>query len=765
MAPKRQKSAIARTPNNQDVNLSEATARKNEKASSASRAIRNTHERSSPSGEDDDFEEDDEEDDDEDEEDEDEDDDDEEEEDEGVDDNGGFDEKFLAQLMAMNPIFSNKSGQPDVSSQIALEAPSNGTASSTNKDDPVSTRSLTASHGTPFPNMPAYASAASTPSNEFYDGAINFLTEVLGSSDPSMWNSAESQQNQNGWPSDQQFSTVQNAASPAPTQAQFKNLQPLIGNLIARLKGQPVDESEQGARVLEDDLVVLLQSLMAQRQAQEERKNTQKSDNGKNNGTPRAEVQRKQAQTPQQQTMSQPNAGFPTMDEINALAASFPIMPDGNTSNGNATQQPQAGFSIVDFDFGDDDDDPDFVPNNINLTQPFDESSQALAQALANTNGQNGNTDAWQQMMSSFGNPGSTPVGTGMPMSPAGVEGARRTRSISKNVDNQALNSTALKQLDNSIQPNTLTEDSREDGTSSTHESEEENPKGKKRKIYTTEEALERRREANRECARRQRAKKKEETEAIRKELERIQSLGIGGAKIGSENIIDVTQALVGRRKRGRPLGSRNRRTMEDMKRYSEEVEQENEMADLRADNRMLRAEMHRLQEENAKLRANALRHEEVMQMMGEHDLIKNKERRGGKRISYGGRSSHNEGSPIHDGLDEGDDLPNNLSNTQDPAGDFLAYNPFRTFQRAGNPHSIRDSVDALPVSSSRRQEQNIDTGYHNSRRGARGSQRAVPAHQAIHHPQQSSRGGNPSNSLQDLLQAAATEMGGYDYT
>ncbi|PWN36717.1 uncharacterized protein FA14DRAFT_159119 [Meira miltonrushii] len=763
MAPKRQKSALARTPNNQDVNMSEGTARKNEKSLSTSKVNRNTHDRSSPSGEDDDFEEDEEEDDDEDEEDEDEDDDDEEEEDEGVDDNGGFDEKFLAQLMAMDPIFSNKNGQPAVSSQMTFETPSNGTASSTNKDDPVSTRPLPASHGTPFPNMPAYASAASTPSNEFYDGAINFLTEVLGSSDPSMWNSAESQQNQTGWPAEQQFTTVQTAASPAPTQAQFKNLQPLIGNLIARLKGQPVDESEQGARVLENDLVVLLQSLMAQRQAQEERKSTQKSDKGQKDATPRAEVQRKPAQTPQQPTISQPNAAFPTMDEINALAASFPIMADANA---NATQQPQAGFSIVDFDFGDDDDDPDFVPSNLNLAQPFDESSQALAQALASTNGQNGNTDAWQQMMSSFGNPGSTPAGTGMaagmPMSPAGGGEARRTRSVSKNTDNQTLSSAALKQLDNSIPPNTLTEDSREDGTSSTHESEEENPKGKKRRVYTTEEALERRREANRECARRQRAKKKEETEAIRKELERIQSLGIGGAKVGSENIIDVTQALVGRRKRGRPLGSRNRRTMEDMKRYSEEVEQENEMADLRADNRMLRAEMHRLQEENAKLRANALRHEEVMQMMGEHDLIKNKERRNGKRISYGGRSSHQGGSPIHDGLDEGDDLPNNLSNTQDPAGDFLAYNPFRSFQRAGNSHSVRETVELPPPSSLRRQEQNIDSGFHNPRTGPRG----VPAHRAIHHQQQSSRVvGNPRDSLQDLLQAAATEMGGYDYT
>ena len=341
-------------------------------------------------------------------------------------------------------------------------------------------------------------------------------------------------------------------------------------------------------------------------------------------------------------------------------------------------------------------------------------------------------------------------------MSPAGGGEARRTRSVSKNVDNQTLNSAALKQLDNSQPPNTLTEDSREDGTSTTHESEEGNSKGRKRRVFTTEEALERRREANRECARRQRAKKKEETEAIRKELERIQALGIGGAKVGSENIIDVTQALVGRRKRGRPLGSRNRRTMDDMKRYSEEVEQETEMADLRADNRMLRAEMHRLQEENAKLRANALRHEEVMQMMGEHDLIKNQERRSGKRMSYGDRS-------LNDRLDEGDDLPNNLSNTQDPAGDFLAYNPFRSFQRTanGNKHSAREPVDDHSL---RRQEQNIDTNFPHSRKGGRVSQRGISAtHQQ--QQQQSSRVANPSNSLQDLLQAAATEMGGYDYT
>ena len=67
--------------------------------------------------------------------------------------------------------------------------------------------------------------------------------------------------------------------------------------------------------------------------------------------------------------------------------------------------------------------------------------------------------------------------------------------------------------------------------------------KSRKRKLYTAEEALARRREANRDCARRQRARKKQETEQIRMELERIRNMQANGQAPPGE-IIEATSSL-----------------------------------------------------------------------------------------------------------------------------------------------------------------------------------------------------------------------------
>lgn len=63
--------------------------------------------------------------------------------------------------------------------------------------------------------------SAPTPSDEFYDGAINFLTEVLGSSDPSIWDKG----GDTPWQSAETPSALLNAADTRPAQASTSHAQ------------------------------------------------------------------------------------------------------------------------------------------------------------------------------------------------------------------------------------------------------------------------------------------------------------------------------------------------------------------------------------------------------------------------------------------------------------------------------------------------------------------------------------------------------------
>lgn len=736
-----------------------------------------------------------------DEDDDEEDDEDEEDEDIGEDEEDlektGFDENFLAQLMAMDPLFANGSlnvpnskdnskSLPDVCSQAAGFAAADAAAvTHENNVDASSTGVMQQS--TPFPNMPAYASTASTPSNEFYDGAINFLTEVLGSTDPTLWNPNAAPDNDPASAQDwnrEGGTSVNSAPSPAPTQAQFKSLQPLIGNLIARLKGQPVEETGQPPRVQEEDLVVLLQTLMAQRQAQSERKTTQQSQGG------RSRTQRQ----PQSQSSQQ------------LVSTSAP--------SGSSNRSQPTGFSIVDFDFGEDDDDPDFDPGRINLDfGNSDEFARALAEVTKDTGtgsvqpalpgSVQANDKAWQQMLDTFGVPNNA--------TQASPGGGRRTRSTSKHGDKvNTLSSTvslsagAMKSNDDSVDMNSVEEDDEVDSMLKDSEAggdDSLNGKARKRKAYSAEEALERRREANRECARRQRAKKKQETEQARAELERIRNMH-GGAEVPSEAILEVTRSLISKRKRGRPLGSRNRRTIEEMERYAAQTAEDATLADLRAENRVMCAEMHRLREENAQLRARVIRHEEFFESLGKHDLVKRLTPTDPSLIpSYGNghdrrRDSSDEGYEEDESDEDADVTIDGRSNDRrhvnrgglDPASQFLAYHPFReAFKGNGGPasaaaamHSSRSAsrqvrsrqrIDdtrsdkmmethpAMNVELWQRMSESLDQGQRAANRDTRSSGDHIRHSRTYDSGARSAIKGNSERALQELLRAAANEM------
>jgi hypothetical protein len=139
-----------------------------------------------------------------------------------------------------------------------------------------------------------------------------------------------------------------------------------------------------------------------------------------------------------------------------------------------------------------------------------------------------------------------------------------------------------------------------------------ENHKRKGRKPLSKEEALERRRESNRRCAKRGRARKKQEDEEIRIEFEKLrQSRGFSqetGEEGGEDRVsTSVLSTVLRPKKRGRPVGSKG-----GMDKTATAAASTEEVADLKADNRMLRAEMQRLIEENAQLRARMLRLEDV---------------------------------------------------------------------------------------------------------------------------------------------------------
>lgn len=698
-----------------------------------------------------------------------------------------FDERFLAQLLAFDPSSSGSNGN---SAPFALPSV---------EKDPLSTG------GTGFPLMPSSEASQSnshvrqdlhqssvplsapTPSSEFYDGAINFLTEVLGSSAHSLWSGGAGLASPDGpdlnWLKQAQTpsSAIGLAApSPQPTKSQFKDLQPLISNLIARLKGLPIQENDQTGKVLEDDLVILLQSLMAHRQAQQDR----------------------QAHRHLDQSMATLRG-----DTDYSTSTSTRDEPMSTSLAGHEVFGPQPGFSIVDFDFGDDDDDPDFVPNNISLDFANSaEFADALAQVSANpldamptsdsrANGGSqiggmipANEAAWQQMMDSLqgdslpgnGNAGNVTdaavvnstrdaeAGPSTEASPAGRSGFRRTRSTTRNVDlheDGAERLTVQTMGGAQSQSPTLAPMGFAPSRDTTEEADTERPRKKGRRIMSREEALERRRESNRECARRARARKKEEEEELRQEFNRMRKLrsvsqetGTGGEEVAlSKGHLDLPAGLR-KKKRGRPFGSKSYDNGEEKAGEKRDVDEK--VADLRADNRMLRAEMQRLIEENAQLRATMLRYQEDGT-------------RGPRSSSYGRRSgskrtealrghrqqTSEDGDYTDQSSPGGEELLSDEVEgdkrfmTKSLASRGLAYDPFKAFHVRPPLAQRTSSEQKNDIKSVRRRHEG---GDQDSKSGEASKQKAIEELlQGLAANQQQAS----SSSLQDLIQAAAGKL------
>lgn len=640
------------------------------------------------------------EDDDDEDEDDEEEDDDEEVEEEEKDDSASvrFDEKFLAQLLSFDPSLAL---QPDAGSSVpqpSSSLPGQLPPSTNGNDLALSAASwpFNIPQSAPVPSQTAIdASATSfiplsapTPSNEFYDGAINFLTEILGSSSSSnIWNGGAGANS----PGTIDLSWLDQAKTPAGSNAlaapnsqanksQFKHLQPLISNLIARLKGHPVEEGMQSGKSLEDDLVVLLQNLMAHRQAQQDRQAHQHQI-----GVNMPVVNQSEAQA------SQSNLSVP----LPSQPAAAPMTATSTFAN--------PGFSIVDFDFGDDDDDPDFIPNSLGfassaeLNDVLAKASEGTMQPMNNLHPKEGqdvvNEATWQQMMQSLQHHAGTTSTAGtssLPVpsdSPGRMEGEyRRTRSISRNVD-LAQSSFDTRALDDASpqQDESDTQSYRGDNDNDTQ------TKKKGRRPLDREEALERRRISNRECAKRGRAKKKQEEEEIRIEFERMRKMrSVSRDVIASTSRGDITDedlpAGLRKKKKGRPAGSKS--TLEKTSMNQDEV------ADLKADNRMLRAEMQRLIEENTQLRVSMLHLEERGLKRDRSGEVRSRrgDNRGGGRES--GRACNTRARAVEARVhtdDEDDDFDElGVNDPEDDDAGFLrqslasrslSFDPFKRFQ------------------------------------------------------------------------------------
>lgn len=366
-------------------------------------------------------------------------------------------------------------------------------------------------------------------------------------------------------------------------------------------------------------MVMLLQTLMAQRQAQQVRRDQYREEQEKERLKEKErELQRDQAQEELKNGLNNVSVWPSTSNKKTSEAVAAPLLGAqssstslgalGNTNNNNA------GFSIVDFDFGDDEDDPDFDPSkmglvdfqNVDFANAFSSANTPslggtamVNQSLGGTDTENANfgktegsgEDAWQQlMMLSQGNGSSSNNENNATLSASARAGNGGRVNLSTN-DHTA---QALEQAP------------QDTSAAGSRSSSAEVPKG--RFTYSREEAAERRRESNRECARRQRARKKEEQEEMKRQLEL--------AKHGSPSITENIE-LPPKRKPGRPRGSkaRQRDTSADSSATAPKSAQDSmsaaEVADLKADNRMIRAELTRLREENAQLRAQVMRWED----------------------------------------------------------------------------------------------------------------------------------------------------------
>lgn len=447
--------------------------------------------------------------------------------------------------------------------------------------------------------------------------------------------------------------------------------------MIARLKGHSVEESENPPRISEEDLVVLLQSLMAQRQAQLD----------------------KHTQDP---------SGIPKHSQGNTRPA---------TRKQRVENSSRPGMSIVDFDFGDDDDDPDFVPQNVDLefgkSKEFADALASVANHADTNVGQqnsvehvNSNEEVWQHVLDSFGNSSNT--------SPhSNSQAVRRTRSATRTTDMSSSESQHLEGVKHELASNSAAEEPHgafpPGNQDQIDASTSKKPKGVRKKL-SDEEALARRRQANRECARRQRERKRQEAEELRRELERIHAMSKEGQEI-NEKALDATLQSVEARKPGRPLGSKNRQYKATKVESNCESE---ELPEVQAENRILCAEVHRLKEENTSLRARLLRLEGFFETEGIQDLRSDLRKR--KRQELLGISK-DEASDQEDErnrfLEEAKEAELEAERSEDVAASFLAYNPFRSVLRnsigrqppngkeggRGSPYSTRDkSTESLKM-------------------------------------------------------------------
>lgn len=136
----------------------------------------------------------------------------------------GIDEQFLNQLLAMDPLFASET------SKIGTEPISFPWQTGQNHQSPLSSLKDNGDIGNPVTSQSSnnlLTPSAQTPSNEFYDGAINLLTEVLGSSDASMWmNGGATPTTSGAWNGlSNKFDSAPGALETPPTAKQYRNIQ------------------------------------------------------------------------------------------------------------------------------------------------------------------------------------------------------------------------------------------------------------------------------------------------------------------------------------------------------------------------------------------------------------------------------------------------------------------------------------------------------------------------------------------------------------
>ncbi|PWN52387.1 hypothetical protein IE53DRAFT_409469 [Violaceomyces palustris] len=427
---------------------------------------------------------------------------------------------------------------------------------------------------------------------EFYSNIIQMLTHLLGSSNHGLWPSGAATPNgQSGAsPIPIAYSSPASAFTPLPNHAvpkglappppvqkgaqgsQSRNssnsnlpdLQPLINSLLSRLSGQ-TNAAKKAGPVREQELTALLQSLMAQQQEQQKRNSFQ-----------------------QEQHQFQHVGNAPHQFSSSA-----------NTPSQTASRP--MGFADLVFE-DEDEDDPDFNPD-INSEFPLpsawnlavqdvvgSEESRAAAAAAAAaakdlgtvgatpTSGVEKDRDTFEGRQRAGTPPTQTDSAAGLTfvqvVSPSGrpMRSTRR-KNASDPTDSlqgqDAANQTGMNHV-RGMEVNVMVEDGHQERHGST---EAGPPKKRGRKAYYTEEEARRRRlERNAHYAREKRRRMREEKEAA----EAAKAAEKEATTWESEKVIPRDQ----------------------------DVRLKEAFLELRAENRMLRAELERMREENARLRA-----------------------------------------------------------------------------------------------------------------------------------------------------------------